>query len=109
MDSDSDTPLLYNSESCEQEQDIEVKFIYPGNCPGTLRFEDDELLVRYKDNDITLQISYYKILKWMHSTKLWGIEYKDSYNKIRNIKLEYEEPDYLNKKIKEKISYFINL
>tara|TARA_B100001093_G_scaffold512807_1_gene583366 strand:- start:1639 stop:1962 length:324 start_codon:yes stop_codon:yes gene_type:complete len=107
MDDDSE-PLIVNERSDDIAKDIQVSFTTPKKCSGTLRFEDDDLVVKI-GTDIPVRISYFKIICWRHSRSLWGVDYKDSDNVLRKIEVNYCDPPSFNRKILEKVNYFLNM
>lgn len=108
MDDDSDIQsLILESENSEEVQDIMVEFIEPRRCNGTLRFEDDEIIIKYNDS-YPLRVSYFKIINWRSSKLIWGIDYKDSNKVMNRIMVKYKDPAELNKMIREKVNYFVN-
>ena len=107
MDDDSE-PLIADNRSDDITDVIQVSFTKPRKCSGTLTFEDDELVIKI-GSDTPLRISYFKIMCWRHSRSLWGIDYKDINNNQHQIAVNYCDPPSLNRRILEKVSYFINL
>ena len=107
MDDDSE-PLIADNRSDDIADDIQVSFTKPRKCSGTLRFEDDDLVVKI-GADIPLRISYFKIMCWRHSRSLWGIDYRDSDHVKHEIAVNYCDPPSLNRRILTKINYFLNL
>ena len=107
MDDDTES-LIKDNRSEDDAVDIKVSFIKPRKCYGTLRFEDDELVVKC-GRDLPLRISYFKIMCWRHSRSLWGIDYKDAKLSQHEIAVNYCDPQSLNRKILEKVNYFINM
>ncbi len=68
---------------------------------------NDHFCVYYNDI-LVYEISYYNILCWKYSKKLWGINYKDL-NKEYSLffKLEDNESEYITNSIKKRVNELI--